>query len=791
MRNVVRSVLPGVVPALVLVVLAPNPASAQEAATGTVLGRTRDAEGAAVYAVDIRLTRGDSLVRTAQTDRLGFFRMDRVPPGVYELRAGRLGFRELVRRVAVTAGGEARVDLVLEQAPVAVEGMSVEARRSRERRRFEEEAGVTVREIAGEDIKRIPGVAEADPLRAIGVLPGVVSTSDISADYHVRGGSGDQNLVLLDGVPVFSPFHLGGFFSVFNADMVDRVELQSGGFPAEYGGRVSSVLTLETDPGDGRFRVDGGVSLLATRVAVAGGVDPDLRRSAGLSSARWRVSARRSYFDVVLRPFFDFPYHLSDLQGVFQGWTSGGDRIDVSAYTGRDVLNLTSLDPEDFPLRIDWSWGNDLVGARWVHPHRRGGALRVSASVTRFGSGLRFPDFGDTDLRSAIHEATLGVSADVLPASGLRVTAGVRSDYFAYDNLARSGGTVFTGGKGSGWQLSGFGQAEWRSPSRWLVEAGLRLDGWRPGSGPPVTVLAPRLAAKRFFGDSHWAVKVAAGRYAQFVHSLRDEELPLGLDTWVLAGDRAPHLVSDQLQLGVEGYPDEAWEISLEAFARNFDGVAAFSTADNPNDPGDDVLAGEGRSWGADLFIRRRTRDVTGSLALSWLRTRRTFPDVLSPLEPRPTVTYPPVFDRRIDLDLVLRFPLPGGWLGGLRWSLGTGLPYTRPVGSYAHYQPRFVLRDGALEWSGGDDGGFGGYAVLLGDRNGARYPPYHRLDLSFRKEIRRSWGSLTPYVDILNVYNRKNVLFYFYEYDAEPPTRSGISMFPALPSVGLEVHFR
>ncbi len=132
--------------------------------------------------------------------------------------------------------------------------------------------GSTIREISIEQILDIPGVAEADPIRAIQVLPGVVSTSDLSASLHVRGGSSDQDLILLDGVPVFSPFHLGGFFSVFNPDMVDRAELQSGGFPAEHGGRVSSVLAVETDPGNGELAVQGAVSLLAARVAVSGGL---------------------------------------------------------------------------------------------------------------------------------------------------------------------------------------------------------------------------------------------------------------------------------------------------------------------------------------------------------------------------------------------------------------------------------------------------------------------------------------------------------------------------------------
>jgi hypothetical protein len=201
----------------------------------------------------------------------------------------------------------------------------------------------------------------------------VVTTSDFSSAFNVRGGSADQNLILLDGQPVFNPTHLGGFFSVFNADMIERAELQSGGFPARFGGRVSSVLDIHSDPGDGQLNVDAGISLLATRLAVGAGLPESLEEKAGLRDARWRVSGRRSYFDQVLKAAFDFPYHLTDLQGVFEGWTRGGDRVALTAYTGRDVLELTRLDPEDFPLRIDWKWGNDLVGLSFTNPRRDGG----------------------------------------------------------------------------------------------------------------------------------------------------------------------------------------------------------------------------------------------------------------------------------------------------------------------------------------------------------------------------------------------------------------------------------
>lgn len=766
-------------------VAAARPALAQ--GTGSVEGRVRDDQGAAVYTASVVLWGPESIPRVADTDRLGSFRLLGLPPGTYRLDASRLGHQPLSREVAVAAGARIELELVLTRAAVGVEGVSVEADRSRARLRFEEVAGRTVHELGIEDLRRIPGVAEADVMRAIEVLPGVLTTSDFSSSFHVRGGSSDQNLILLDNVPILSPFHLGGFFSVFNADMMARASLSSGGFPARFGGRVSSVLEIESDPGTGEFQVDAGVSLLASRVAVGDGFD-----GLGLTDARWRVSARRSYFDVLLRPVFAFPYHLTDLQGVFEGWTPGGDRIRISAYSGADVLDLSQLDGESFPLRIDWSWGNDLIGGTWSRARRGGGSLEVTAGFTQYGTALAFPDFADTRFRSRVRDALL--KADLVSLSGARwkLGTGASLERLSYDNLAETGGTVFNRGLGSGWLAGAYYQAEWVDPSRWVLELGARIDGWMPEPGDPVVELAPRLAVKRFLFDGDVAVKGAVGRYSQFVHSIRDEELPIGLDVWVLSGARAPRVVSDQVQAGVETFLGD-WQLAAEAYHRRFDGVLTINSAEDPNQDDDDLLRGRGTSWGWDVLARKDGDGVSGWVALSWLRARRTFPDVLSPAEPRPEVTYAPVFDRRVDLDLVLRFPVGGGWLGGLRWNFGSGRPYTRALGSYAYYAPRLVGENGRLYWQGASDNSdtFGGYAVLLGERNGARYPSYHRLDASVRKDFVKSWGRFTPYLDVLNLYNRKNVLFYFYEYEQNPPTRSGISMFPLLPTIGLEVGFR
>jgi hypothetical protein len=689
--------------------------------------------------------------------------------------------------VVLGPGETFEVEVLLDRSALQLQGISVEAAASRERARFEEIAGATVRELDLVELRAVPGFVEADPVRAIEVLPGVVSTSDFSAAFHVRGGSADQNLILLDGVPVFSPFHLGGLFSVFNADMIDRVELQSGGFAAEHGGRVSSVLEIETDGGEGGFGVDAGISLLATRAAVGGRIPDGAAEALGLSSIRYRGSARRSYFDVLAKPAFEFPYHLTDFQLFLEGWARGGDRLSLTAYTGRDVLDLTRLDDEDFPLRIDWDWGNDLVGLQWTHARSGGGSLDVRTNFSRYATSLAFPDFDDTEFSSRIQQGQLRIDLDTRPSARLGVQVGVSAERLSYGNRFATGGTEFIGGSGSGWLTGTYAQARWSVPSRWLIEAGLRSDGWGPDPGRWTAEVAPRLAVKRFFAGGNTAVKAAAGRYTQFMHSLRDEELPLGLDVWVLAGARAPHVVSDQVQIGVEGYHDVVWFWSVESYVRSFDGVVTFNPSDDPNTDLDDILRGDGLSYGLDILLRRETGRVSGWVAASLLKAERNFPDPLSPVRPVPEITYPPVFDRRLDVDLVLRYPLPRGWEGGLRWNFGTGIPYTRAIGSYAYYSPRLV-EGGRFEWTGGPE--VDEFGVVLEERNRSRYPPYHRLDFSARKTFRKSWGTLVPYLNVLNVYNRRNPLFYFYEYERTPPVRAGVSMFPVLPTIGLEVTF-
>jgi hypothetical protein len=749
---------------------------------GMIVGEVRTEDGLAVPVAEVSLESGDEVVARTVSDAGGVFRFVGLQPGPYRVRARALGYGERAEAVAVGPGTIERVELRLEAAAVRLGTVRVEGRR--ERARFEEEAGATVIELARSDVERLPGLAESDVLRAVEVLPGVISTSDFSASFNVRGGAADQNLILLDGIPIYNPFHLGGVFSVFNTDMVERTELLAGGFPARYGGRVSSVLDVRSDAGDGDVGVEAGLSLLASRISVSGGLPRTVARRLGLRAVNARLSARRSYFDVLLGPFFDFPYHLTDIQGVVQAFTGNGFWT-FSGYTGSDVLDLRASD--DVPLSLRLEWGNDVAGARWTGS-LGGVELDGRISASRFDTGILFPDFADTDIRSRIGEVRTGLDLGVPVGRGLTLGVGGEAARLDYDNLFETGGTVFGEGRDEGWLAASYAQLEWRTPD-WLIELGGRVDLWDPASADPVVEPAPRVALKRFFDRGDAAIKVAAGRYTQVVHSLRDEEVPIGIDLWVTAGARAPVVVSDQVQVGYERFLG-AWSGSIEAYYRTFDGVVATNGADNPNDPADDFLVGTGTSWGADLVVRRRPSPdhrVDGWIALSYLQAERTFPDPFSAV-PR-TVTYAPIYDRRLDIDLVLRFPLPGEIEGGLRFNFGSGLPYTRAVGAYPVFT--YELEDGVLTPEIDDDESTFIPGVVLGARNGERYPAYHRLDVSFRKTYRKSWGTVTPFLDLLNVYNRRdNVLFYFYDYTEDPPLRTGISMLPILPTLGAEVSF-
>jgi hypothetical protein len=779
-----------------------TPAWAQEA--GSITGRVTGPAGEPLAGARVTaLTAAGAARRAAITGEGGTFRLLNLPAGQYRLRAVRIGYAAAERTVTVAAGAEARAELALAEESFTLEAVEARARagEQRERTRFETEAGVTSRVITGAELKVIPGLGEADVMRAVEVLPGVVTTSDFSSAFNVRGGSADQNLILLDGFPIFNPFHLGGLFSVFNGDVIARAELLSGGFGAEYGGRVSSVLNVETEPGTQGKGLHGaaGVSVLATRLSLRG--DLPVRDALGRRGG-WLVSGRRSYFDALLASVVDFPYHLSDLQAGASIPLPRGGTLRFTGYVGEDVLDLSEFEVPgaeedttgenraDDILRVRWNWGNRVAGAHWSQPLGRW-STDTRLGYSRYAESLSFVDFGDVRFASGISQWSLRSDFGRALNPRLALRTGGEAVLMGYRNLGEAGGTVFFEGNRRGLLASGYGQLRWEPSSEWIVEPGLRADVWT-AAGHTRPIVSPRLSAKRFLGAGRdAAVKMSVGRYTQFLHSLRDESLPVSNDTWVTADEFVPAVVSDQVQAGIEKFWGTRWYASAEAYARRFRGVTELNVADDPNRAGDDLIEGEGRSYGFDVLLRRSEGRLTGWTTISLLRATRTFPDPTAfGLEDVPqTVSFPPIFDRRVDLDVVAQYKLGRRTELGARFNYGSGVPYSRPIAQITAFETDVAGGGYRLPRPTGEDPEIPIY-VVPGRRNEERYPAYHRLDVTLRRTFTPRWGTLTPYLQVLNTYNRRNVLFYFYNYVDTPATRSGISMFPVLPTIGIEATF-
>ena len=734
---------------------------------------------------------GDSTgEQMAFTDGLGFFAFHDLAAGAYELTIGRLGYAGHDEAVTVTPGGVVEVGIALAEEAVPVEGIQVDGLSGRDRARFRESAAGAPMEMDRAGVRSIPGAAEADPVRTVDALPGVTRVSEIGASFNVRGGSADQNLVLLDGVPIFNPFHMLGIFSVFNADMVKRTQLRSGGFAPEYGGRASSVLLVESDLGDGKFGVDAGLSLLTARLSVSGGLPEEVRDGFGLAGARWRISGRRSYADVLANPFLraDFPYYLRDRQFGFEAWTRGGSRLGITYYSGSDAFNLTAYERLDRSYWTDealhpdqdvtWRWGNRALGFSWTRPGSNGGSLDIHGSYSRFEGDFNLSEFGSPMLETAIHRLSLGADLERRPASTLRWKSGLAFEALEHSDVSRGEvESLVRSGHSSGLGASAYSQFNWSPNPKWLMEGGLRLDHWFDSG----TSTSPRIAIKRFLGDGRWAVRLDAGRYVQFLQSVRDESLPIALDSWVLAGNEVSPVVSRQFQGGLEGFfgADDEWFASAAGYHRRYEGLAARNWADDPGVRSDDFKTGTGRSFGAEFLLRRNRGATTGWVSASLLKATRKFPQGAD--KTVPLIEYPPAFDRRLALDLVVQRRLLWNLDGGLRWSLGTGLPHTRHATYSVNPRRMIDLRPGGRET-----------VVWLGPRNGERFPVHHRLDISLRKVIRKRWGLVTPWLSVLNVYNRKNVAFYEYTdyFGQSDRRRRGVSLVPILPTLGVEVSF-
>ncbi len=745
--------------------------------------------GATVQVVELK--------RSVTTDERGYFVLPGVEEGRWTVRASALGYRP--HAVVVRAsGGSVRLDFDLRAEAVKLDPVEVRAREQGTAVSGASTSGPGEVRLDGRAVRLTPALAEADVLRAVQSLPSVATISDFSSAPYVRGGSPDQNLITLDGIPLYNPYHLGGLFGAIDPDAVKSVGVMAGAFPAGAGDRISSVMEVRTrDGGRDSVRMNGAVGLISSRFGVDGPVP--------WGGGSYLFSVRHTYLDLATRGAealgiipMHLPYGFSDAHLKLDQEVGALGRLSVSGYVNDETLVWRVPDESS---AVDFDWGSEALGLRLWRPFGARLAGELRAGYSGFGGRFdatdrRWSDVGGwTDTNRTIVRASTGID-NALLAGGLtwygrrhQLRAGTQLDRYRFRHHVDP---VDLGSEAEEFvpsfhredrpvTLAAYLEDEWTPVDALSLRAGVRVMA----AGERGTEWMPRLGFRYALTPS-LALWAGAGRSAQVMHSLHDSE---AISTSVVAYDILTAVpeemgltVADDAVLGGE-WTSPGLTFRVEAYEKRFRSVPVTPI---PEDPLARALVvpeefREGTGWARGVeLLAQYSRGGSGLNAAYTLAAASREVD---------GVRYTPRFDRRHTLDLNGFVPFGSRGQLSARLVMASGQPYTPITGVLKRYA--FDPDDGALL-------GHDRLVPVMGEHNSARLPGYARLDLGFRREYRRRWfgraTTVTPYLQVLNVLNTRNVLFAVPDgYDEGNDRGMKLSyapQLPVLPTFGLEWRF-
>ncbi len=684
-------------------------------------------------------------------------------------------------------------DLTLEEVEVVGERIG----------RIEEETQMSRIDVPIEQIKRMPALlGEVDVLKTLQLLPGVQSGGEGQSGLYVRGGSPDQNLVLLDGVPIYNVSHVLGIFSVFNADAIKNVTLTKGGFPARYGGRLSSVLEINMKEGNTKeWHGEGSIGLISSKLTLEGPIKTD--------KTSILVSARRTYADLIFRPIIKSAasseggqitpkLYFYDLNAKLQHKINDKHRLFLSAYSGADVF-YNKYEEDDVVSEGGIDWGNLVSALRWNYQINN--KLFLNTTVTysnydiNFLAGYEDKDAANNEKFSAkyisgIEDVTGKLDFDFIPTPNHYIRFGGSATHHTY----RPGALSFKLQSGDDQPLDTLIGSQKQTSMEYdlYVEDDMKFGNFKANVGLHAsgfkvnetfyTSLQPRIGM-RYLLDNGVALKGAFTTMTQFVNLLTSEALSLPSDLWVPSTENVKPQESWQAAIGAAKTINDKFEISVEGFYKQMKNVVSYKEGASfftgfGTDWQTKITQGDGEAYGAEFFIQKKKGRTTGWIGytLSW--NYRTFPEING------GETYPFRYDRRHDLSIVASHQLNDRISFSGAWVFGTGNAVSLPTARYS-------TSGNSAPW-----GTWFNDVEVLGDKNAYRMSNYHRLDLSVefikkKKRFERKW-----IISVYNAYWNKNPYYLFAEenYDSATGTSKRelkeISILPIIPSVAYSFKF-
>ena len=739
-----------------------NTLSAQENAS--VNGYITDAEtGETLLTANIALL---EVNRGTSSNTSGYYTITNIEPGSYTLVASYIGYRRFETEITLEPGENLRIDIEMIPEGVQLDAIVVESESERE-----EQKNIGRAQVSTQLIKELPSVIEPDVFRSVQLLPGVKAASDFSSGLYVRGGSPDQTLILLDETTVYNPTHFFGFFSTFNPDAVKDVRLYKGGYPAKFGGRIGSVLTVFNKDGN-RNNTQGSVSLglLASRASLEGPI----------GNGSWMLAFRRSTLEpvlAVLRESVDGvpdKFYFYDVNGKISSDITENDRLSLAFYAGNDNVSVPFQDDANINLK----YGNQTMSGQWRRIISENVFSFVTVTGSRYFNEPNFEIAGTPfERNNEIYDFSIKADFEYLPNENHTISAGVWGGNLLLTFQDRFDNQETFNNRISSQYLSAYLQDEWQPFDNWTFNTGLRLNSFSEGD---FLRLEPRASAE-FRPTDRIRLQAAYGRYYQYLTLITNEAFS-GFDLWLTTDDGVPPAFGDQFVLGAKTIPFSGYGFDAEVYYRTMRDLFELDPFINDAaglDYEELFRFGEGYAYGVELFFEKQRGPLTGFIGYTYGVTRRKFPGFNTPILDDPTRArfFPPKYDRTHDVNITTSLRLSDRWSTNAVFSYATGQAYTQPLGR---------TEISGIPWDNDPRDIF-----TVGNVNASRLPSYHRLDLAFsRSGTFFGIGEAEWQIQIINVYSRRNVWFYNYDFDDNPIERQEINLLPIIPSISYTVNF-